>query len=69
MFVRIEYWSPIAADWWVGHKGVEMADPEAYIKGLNARNRAPKPPPVKMIARAVVIDTGEIIYGDGGDLL
>ena len=60
VFVRIEYWSPIAADWWVGHAGINLLNPEEYIKGVNAKGG---------IARAVVVDTGEIIYAEGGDLL
>lgn len=60
VFVQIQYWSPIAADWWVGHAGINLIDPQKYIEGVNAKGR---------IARAVVVDTGEIIYADGGDLL
>jgi hypothetical protein len=62
-FVRIEYWSPIAADWWVGHAGINLMDPEDYVTGVTDKG--------KMIARAVVVDTGEVIYpkGYGADLL
>jgi hypothetical protein len=59
-FCRVEYWSPIAADWWVGHSGLNLMDPQKYIDGVNK----------KRLARAVVVDTGEIIYADNGaDLL
>jgi hypothetical protein len=61
-FCRIEYWSPLAADWWVGHAGLNLMNPEKYVTKVTERGR---------IARAVVVDTGEIIYpkGYGADIL
>ena len=60
-FVRIEYWSAARADWWVGHAGINLLNPQKYIDGVNSKG--------KMVARAVIVDTGEVIYSDGGDLL
>jgi len=62
-FVRIEYWSVTRADWWVGHAGLNLMNPEKYVTGVTKRG--------DMIARAVVVDTGEVIYptGYGADLL
>lgn len=59
-FCRIEYWSPIAAEWWVGHGGINLINPQKYIQKVTNTGR---------VARAVVVDTGEVIYPDGGDLL
>lgn len=59
-FVRLEYWAPIRREWWVGAAGINLIDPKAYIQGVTDKGR---------IARAVIVDTGEIIYPDGGDLL
>lgn len=62
-FVRIEYWSPVKADWWVGHAGLNLMNPEKYVTKVTDRG--------EMIARAVIVDTDEIIYpkGYGADLL
>ena len=62
-FVRIEYWSSARADWWVGHAGINLMNPEKYVTGVTDKGQ--------MIARAVVVDTDEIIYpkGYGADLL
>jgi len=62
-YVRIEYWSAEKADWWVGHGGMQLMNPEKYITGVTDKG--------KIIARAVVVDTGEVIYptGYGADLL
>ena len=55
-FCRIEYWSPIAADWWVGHAGTNLMDPEKYVTKVTETGK---------IARAVVVETGEVIYPKG----
>lgn len=60
VFVRIEYWSPLSADWEVGHAGINLMDPATYVKKLAKRGT---------LARAVVVDTGEIVYSEGGELL
>lgn len=62
-FVRIEYWSSARADWWVGHAGINLMNPEKYVTGVTDKG--------KMIARAVEVDTGKVIYpvGYGADLL
>lgn len=59
-FVRIEYWNPMLGDWAVGHAGINLMDPAHYVQKLAYRGT---------IARAVEIDTGEVVYGEGGDLL
>lgn len=58
--VRIEYWSPGASDWSVGHASMNLLDPAKYVQKLLARN---------IIARAIDKETGQIFYGEGGDLL
>lgn len=59
VLVRIDYWNPMIRDWAVGHAGINLLDPEAYVHKLFARGT---------IARAVDLDTGEIAYGPDGDL-
>ena len=60
-FVQIEYWNPMLGDWAVGHAGINLMDPAAYVQKLAKRGT---------IARAVDKDTGTIVYyGEGGDLL
>lgn len=59
-FVRIDYWNPMTADWETGHAGLNLMNPAAYVKKLSARG---------VVARAVDKDTGEIVYGEGADLL
>lgn len=59
-FVRIEYWSPILGDWDIGHAGINLMNPERYVRMLGKRG---------IIARAVDIETNEVVYGEGGDLL
>lgn len=58
--VRIEYWNPMLQEWAVGHAGINLLNPAAYIQKLAERGT---------VARAVDTSTGEIIYTDGGDLL
>lgn len=62
-FVRVEYWSPTRAEWWVGHAGLNLMNPEKYVTGVTDKG--------KMIARAVIVDTGQVVYpkGYGADLL
>lgn len=59
-FVRIEYWNEMTADWEVGHCGINLMDPAAYVQKLSKRG---------VVARAVNPDTGETVYGEGADLL
>lgn len=59
-FVRIEYWNPMLQDWAVGHAGINLMNPAAYVQKLAKRGT---------IARAVEVDTGEVVYGEGADLL
>lgn len=59
-FVRIEYWNPMTADWEVGHAGINLMNPAAYVKKLGER---------EVVARAIDKDTGEIVYTEGADLL
>lgn len=60
IFTQIDYWSPLTSSWEVGHAGINLLNPEAYVQKLAARG---------IIARAVNKDTGEIMYAEGGDLL
>lgn len=60
VFVRIEYWSPLLGDWADGHAGINLMDPTTYLQKLAKRGT---------LARAVVVDTGETIYSEGGELL
>lgn len=59
-FVRIEYWNPMLGDWATGHAGINLMNPAAYVQKLAKRGT---------IARAVDKETGEVVYGEGGDLL
>lgn len=59
-FCRIEYWNPMTVNWEVGHAGINLLDPAAYVEKLAKRGT---------IARAVEVDTGNIVYGSGADLL
>lgn len=62
-FVRIEFWSSVEREWRTSHAGLNLMNPEKYVTGVTKRGQ--------IIARAVIIDTGEIIYptGYGADLL
>lgn len=60
MFVRIEYWNPMLGDWAVGHAGTELKDPSEYLRKLTKR---------RVVARALDLDSGEIFYTDGSNLL
>jgi hypothetical protein len=82
-FVRLEYWNPGQGDWWVGHRGMNLMDPQAYVDGClennrnkraaDERKRAKQGDWVKVspviIARAVNVETGEVYYPEGADLL
>lgn len=59
-FVRVEYWNEMIQGWHVGHAGLMLNDPALYVKKLAERG---------VIARAVDKETGEVMYGPGGDLL
>lgn len=59
-FVRIEYWNGMTQDWEVGHHGIRLVNPAAYVQKLAQRD---------IIARAVDRETNEIVYTDGGELL
>jgi hypothetical protein len=59
-FVRIEYWDLRIADWKVGHAGTRLVNPALYVQKLSKRG---------VVARLVDKDTGEIVYGEGADLL
>lgn len=59
MLVRIDYWNPMIRDWTVGHAGINLLSPEAYVHKLFERG---------IIARAVDLDNGEVMYGPDGDL-
>lgn len=48
---RLEYLGP--RGWWVGHRGIDLGDVEAYVRKVNAR------PDIS--ARAIDKRTGEII--------
>jgi hypothetical protein len=47
----------------VGHAGLNLMNPEKYVTGVTDKG--------KMIARAVIVDTGEIVWPKGyeADLL
>ena len=61
-FVRIEYWNHVEGDWVTGHAGINLMDPQKYAQKVTDNGKA--------IARAVVVDTDEVIYPKGGwDLL
>jgi len=59
-FVQIEYWNPMTVSWEVGHAGINLINPAAYVQKLAKRGT---------IARAVEKDTGQVVYGEGADLL
>lgn len=59
-FCRIEYWNAMTCDWEVGHAGINLMDPAAYVKKLAKRG---------VLARAVDKETGGVVYGEGADLL
>lgn len=59
-FVRVEYWNPLTASWGTGHAGLRLMNPALYVQKLGVRGT---------IARVVNIDTGEVVYSEGADLL
>lgn len=77
-FVRLEYWSPGSETWWVGHKGINLMDPQGYVNGCMENNRKKREADERrdalhrtpvIITRAVDTQTGEIYYPEGADLL
>lgn len=61
LWVRIEYWNQMTASWEVGHAGLRLMNPAAYVKKLSVRG---------VLARAIDKDTGEIAYSnEGAELL
>ena len=59
-FCRVEYWSDTALDWYVGHAGINLMNPALYAKKLGQRG---------CLARITSVDSGEVAYSDGADLL
>jgi hypothetical protein len=51
-FCRIEYLTPNG--WTVGHAGLNLMNPQRYVKMLAKRGT---------VGRAVVVDTDQIFYG------
>lgn len=60
-FVRIEYWSAERQDWSVGHHGTNLMNPQKYVQKVMDGGKA--------IPRAIDVDTGEVFYPEGADLL
>lgn len=56
----MEYWNPHLQVWFVGHEGLELKDPATYVQKLAKRGT---------LARATVLDTGEVLNIEGDDLL
>jgi len=50
----------MTASWGTGHAGINLMNPAVYVQKLAKRG---------VIARAVEVDTGETVYGEGADLL
>lgn len=59
-FVEIQYWNSAVLDWGRGHAGISLMNPAAYVQKLAKRG---------VIARAIVKETGDVVYGEGADLL
>ena len=59
-FVEIQYWNEMTGSWSVGHAGINLMNPATYVQKLMKRG---------VIARAVDKETGEVVYGEGADLL
>lgn len=57
--VHLEYWNGSA--WETGHHKVKLKDPPAYLQKLKKLRG--------IFARATDLDTGEEMYGPGGELL
>lgn len=56
--VQLDYW--IQGNWTTGHHNIELRDPATYVTKLGKRG---------IFARATDLDTGEEMYGPGGELL
>lgn len=60
-FVRLEYWNSSTGEWEVGHAGINLMNPAAYVRKMGQNNT---------LVRAVEVDTGVTAYGtEGADLL
>jgi hypothetical protein len=59
-FCRVEYWSDVRQDWYTGHAGINLMNPAAYALKLGKNG---------CLARIVCVDTGEVAYSEGADLL
>jgi hypothetical protein len=61
-FVCIEYWNAMTGQWEVGHAGLNLMNPAAYVQKLAKRG---------VLARAVDKETGETVeyHGAGAELL
>jgi len=59
-FCRVEYWSDVRQDWYTGHAGINLMNPAAYALKLGKNGH---------LARIVSIDSGEVAYSEGADLL
>lgn len=59
-FCRIEYWNLRAKEWSTGHAGIALMNPRKYVDQAAKRGT---------IVRAVIDETGEVVYPDGGELL
>lgn len=59
-FVEIQYWNEMTGSWSVGHAGINLMNPVTYVQKLMKRG---------VIASAVDKETGEVVYGEGADLL
>lgn len=70
-FCRIEYWNGEAGEWYVGHAGTNLMDPEKYAAKLGQTERNRKGDIVKrgVIARVIAVDTEQEFYSQGADLL
>lgn len=50
----------MTVSWETGHAGINLMNPALYVQKLSKRG---------VVARAVEVDTGETVYGEGADLL
>lgn len=57
---RIEYWNKRVGDWGPGHAGIGLRNPEKYVAALQKKG---------ILARVTDLDSGEVIYAQGGELL
>lgn len=57
---RLEFFNAKTGSWVVAHKGVPLLHPDRYVERLAERGK---------IGRVTILATGEVIQGDGADLL